>query len=191
MLDRMKKNQSSIVFVTQNPHKLQDARKLLPHLHIEHVDFAVPEIQSLDVQEVAAYKLQYAFQKVRRPCFVMDAALGLDCVHGFPGPFIKFWFTQSVGAERTCAIAHALKTPECTWTTVLGYTDGEKNHYFKESIRGVVASTPLGSEGYDWDTIFIPEGQSKTLAQMSFDEKQSYAVTRKLLTQFDLFLSSL
>ncbi len=114
----------TIVFVTQNKYKLEDARKLLPEFEIEHVDFDVPEIQSLDPKEIIAHKLSYAYGKIGKPCFVMDSSLSLACLNGMPGPFIKWWFEKTVGEEKTCAIATLFGERGVTWTNVLGYFDG-------------------------------------------------------------------
>ncbi|MDP2641461.1 MAG: non-canonical purine NTP pyrophosphatase [Candidatus Yanofskybacteria bacterium] len=171
----------TLVFVTQNPNKVQDAEKLLPEFSIEHVDFEVPELQSLDSKAIVEHKLQYAYDKVQKPCFVMDASLSLDCLNGFPGPFIKWWFEKTVGEEKTCKIANFFNEHGCQWTTVLGYFDGTDKHFLQETIKGSIAKAPTGENGYHWDTIFIPEGETHTFAEMTFEQKQSYAVTKKLL----------
>ena len=97
-----------LTFVTQNQNKLADAQKLLPEFEIEHVDFDVPETQSLDPKEIIKQKLEYAYGKIQRPCFVMDASLSLDCLNGFPGPFIKWWFEKTVGRRRHALLRHFL-----------------------------------------------------------------------------------
>lgn len=170
-----------IVFVTQNKNKLADAQKLLPEFKIEHIDFDVPEIQSLDPKKIAEHKLEFAYIRLKQPCFVMDASLFLDCLNGFPGPFIKWWFEKTVGEERTCKIAKLFNDYGCTWTTILGYFDGKDTHLLEETMRGRISTEPRGTNGYHWDTIFIPEGEELTFAEMTFEEKQSYAVTKKLL----------
>jgi len=172
-----------LVFVTQNKNKLIDAQKLLPDFEIEHVDFEVPEIQSLDPREIIAHKLEYAYNKIQKPCFVMDASLSLDCLNGFPGPFIKWWFEKTVGEDKTCQIAKLFNQYDCTWTTVLGYFDGQNNHFLEETLKGTLPDAPRGANGYHWDTIFIPVGEVRTFAEMTFEDKQSYAVTKKLLDQ--------
>lgn len=177
-----------LVFVTQNPNKVADAKKLMPGFDIDHIDFEVPEIQSMDPREITEYKIKFAYERVQKPCFVMDASLFLDCLNGFPGPFIKWYYKNTVGAEKTCQIANLFKQPGCKWTTVLGYYDGQDTHFLQEDVKGKVPPTPVGTNGYDWDVIFIPEGEKRTFAQMTFEEKQEYAVTKKLLTRFDRLL---
>lgn len=175
---------SSLTFVTQNLNKVADAQKLLPDFQIEHIDFEVPEIQSLNPREIVEHKLRYAYEKVQRPCFVMDASLFLECLNDFPGPFIKWYFEKTVGAEKTCAIAKLFHQFGCRWTTVLGYFDGEKTTFLEETVEGSIPTEPRGTNGYHWDVIFIPKGDTRTFAEMTFEEKQSFAVTKKLLTRF-------
>ena len=170
-----------LIFVTQNKNKLADAQKLLPDFEIEHIDFEVPEIQSLNPKEIVEQKLEYAYGKVKKPCFVMDTSLSLNCLNGFPGPFIKWWFEKTVGEEKTCQIAKLFDEFGCTWTIVLGYFDGEDTHFLEEVIVGTISEKPRGTNGYHWDTIFIPNGEVRTFAEMNFEEKQSYAPTKKVL----------
>lgn len=181
-------HKEKLVFVTQNLNKVADAQKLMPGFEIDHIDFEVPEIQSMDPQEIVGYKIKFAYEKVQKPCFVMDASLFLDCLNGFPGPFIKWYYKNTVGAEKTCKIANLFQEPGCKWTTVLGYYDGQNTHFLEENVLGKVPSSPIGSNGYDWDVIFVPEGETRTFAQMTFEEKQQYAVTKKLLTRFEQLL---
>jgi non-canonical purine NTP pyrophosphatase (RdgB/HAM1 family) len=181
----------TIVFVTQNLHKLEDAKRLLPEFAIEHVDFEIPEIQSMNPREIVEHKLKYAYEKVGVPCFVWDASLFMDCLNGFPGPFIKWYFEKTVGAEKTCSIANLFDQHGCQWTTVLGYFDGSATHFLEETVLGTIPAMPRGTNGFHWDTIFIPEGDSRTFAEMSFEEKQSYAVTSKLLTRLSQLLTEL
>ncbi len=170
-----------ITFVTQNKNKLEDAQKLLAEFEVEHIDFDIPEIQSLDPREIVEHKLKAAYEKVGTPCFVMDASLFLDCLNGFPGPFAKWWFEKAVLEEKTCKIAALFNEYACKWTTVLGYFDGNETYFLEETIRGTISRSPRGENGYHWDTIFIPEGEERTLAEMTFEVKQSFAVTKKLL----------
>jgi non-canonical purine NTP pyrophosphatase (RdgB/HAM1 family) len=173
-----------LVFVTQNKNKVADAIKLLPEYEIEHISFEIPEIQSLDCNEIADFKLKYAFERVQKPCFVMDASLNLDCLGSFPGPFIKWYFDATVGAEKTCKIAKHFNEFGCKWTTVLGYYDGLQTHFIEESVFGEVPTEPRGKNGYSWDVIFIPQGDNRTFAEMTFEEKQKFTPTSKIFNRF-------
>jgi len=173
----------TITFVTQNKNKVADAQKLLPEFEIHHVDFEVPEIQSMSPEHIAEYKIKFAYEHAKEPCFVMDTAMFFDCLNSFPGPYIKDYY-HTVGPDLICTISHYLKNPQCHVTTVLAYFDGKKTIFFKETIPGSIPEKPRGNNGYAWDPIFIPQGATKTFGEMTFEEKHSYSVTKKLLRQF-------
>ena len=173
----------TLVFVTQNRNKLEDAKRLMPGFEIEHVDFEVPEIQSLNSKDIIEHKLKFAYVQIKRPCFVMDTGLYIDVLNGFPGPLIK-WFYHQVGADKISQVVQSLGQTECKWTTTLGYFDGKEETFLEETVMGDIAPKPQGDKGYEWDVIFIPKGEERTLAEMTFEEKQTYAVTKKLLGRF-------
>lgn len=177
-----------ITFATQNLNKVSDAQKLLPDFEIEHINFDIPEIQSMDLQEIIEYKLKHVYEHLQKPCFVMDTSLAIDCLNGFPGPFIKWFYEKTVGAEKICKIVNMFGQYGCQFTTTLGYFDGQETHFITETVQGQIATSPRGENGYHWDIIFIPEGDTRTFAEMTFEEKQGYAVTSKIFARYKSLL---
>lgn len=177
-----------LTFVTQNANKLRDAKMLLQNFEIHHVNFDCPEIQSMDPKEIIEAKLRYAYERVKEPCFVMDAGLYLDCVDGLPGPFVKFWLEKKSGIQKATKIARLVKQPGCKFRNALGFFDGKKIKYFEEVVEGKLPPGPRGKNGYHWDAIFIPKGEKRTFAEMTFEEKQKYAPQKKLFKRLSKFL---
>ena len=180
----------TLIFVTQNKNKLEIANKLLPDFDIQNVDFEVPEIQSLDPKEIISYKLKYAYEKLQKPCYVIDDSLFFDCLNNFPGPFIKWYYDKTVGAEKTCKIANLFNEYGCRWVSILGYYDGKECHYFEEIVEGEIPTEPRGNNGFSWDPIFIPKGEKETFAEMSFEKKHTFTTSSKLYNRFREFLKS-
>src|SRR5690242_4707624 len=95
---------SPFVLVTGNTGKIAEAR-LAVGADLEAVEVDLPEIQSLDYQEVLRAKAEEAWRRVGRPLVVEEAGLDLAALNGFPGPLVK-WMLKAVGAEglsRTAA----------------------------------------------------------------------------------------
>lgn len=178
---------ANISFITGNTNKIKDAQLLLVDFEVHAITIDLPEIQSMDPKEIIEYKLKYAYETCNKPCFVMDTSLSFDGLNGFPGPFIKYFF-HAIGDKRICEIIGNQPNKICHRKTCLGYYDGVQSHFFEHIIDWEVPDHPRWSNGYDWDTIFMPIWVNKTLAEMSFEEKQSYAVTKKLLSKFADFL---
>lgn len=186
----------NLLFVTGNKNKLKEAQLFIPNYTIESAWVDVEEIQSVDVYEVAAAKLVSAFQQTNQSCFVMDASLVIEWLckqdsenKSFPWALIKDVFTHMWDKN----ITELVKTTQnftCTWTAVIWYFDWNTQHFFSESVNGNISENPKWDNWYDWDTIFIPHWETKTFAEMSFEEKQSFALTGKLYKQLWDFLNA-
>lgn len=90
----------TLYFVTGNAKKFAEAKMVLPDL--EQLDIDLPEIQSLDPQEILRYKLDAAIKSSPTllsqggSIVVEDTSLVFDAWNGLPGPLIK-WYLDSVG----------------------------------------------------------------------------------------------
>lgn len=184
-----------LLFVTWNQNKINEAQLYLQWFVVNKAWIEVPEIQSVDVVEVVKAKLESAFYQTQKPCFVMDAWLIIEwmCKQNltekkFPWALIKdvFW---NMWDENITKIVELNWNSKCIWKSILWYHDWVNKYYFEESLAWNIPNYPKGENWYDWDTIFIPKGESRTFAQMSFDEKQKYALTSNLYKQFYIFLT--
>lgn len=158
------------VLVTGNPSKLLEARRLFPHL--EAVEIDLPEIQSLDLDEVLRHKGRQAYDVIGAPVIVEETGLELPALGGFPGPLIK-WMLQSVGPEGLARIAAAEGDPRARTTCALLYTDGEREITARGATAGRLVLPPRGAGGFGWDPVFQPDESSCTYGEMSPEEKDA------------------
>ena len=63
--------------------------------------------------------------------------------------------------------------------------------YFEGICKGAIAETMHGKEGFGYDPIFIPEGASKSFAEMTMEEKNKFSHRQKAVTQLFTFLHSI
>ena len=63
--------------------------------------------------------------------------------------------------------------------------------YFKGICKGNIAETMHGGEGFGYDPIFIPEGATKSFAEMTMEEKNKFSHRQKAVTQLFTFLHSI
>ena len=62
--------------------------------------------------------------------------------------------------------------------------------YFEGICKGTIAENMHGGEGFGYDPIFIPEGASKSFAEMTMEEKNKFSHRQKAVTQLFRFLHS-
>ena len=160
------------VFVTTNEHKRREAREILG-VELEAAAPDVPEVQALDVAEVAASKASAAYEALGsppHPVIVEDSGLVIGAWNGLPGAFTK-WFLSSVGNEGILEMLSGSEDRSATAVCAVAVAgEGGRVDVFVGEVRGAVADKPRGEGGFGWDPIFIPEGQALTYAEMGAEK---------------------
>lgn len=176
-----------LTFVTGNEHKAKEAGMVLG-AEIERVKLELDEIQSLDLRAVVEHKVRQAYARLNAPVIVEDVSFAIRQLNGLPGPFIK-WFENGIGSE---GLANMLTKPErgVTYTVGYGFYDGSQFFYAEGSLEGVVAKEPRGSEGFGFDTIFIPNGYDKTMSELGVSVKVAIGPRTQALLKLKDILNS-
>jgi len=85
-------------------------------------------------------------------------------------------------------LAEAWKSTRATARTLIGYAEEDGDvHFFEGSISGIVVP-PRGTDGFGWDAIFQPDGQSKTFAEMTPEEKSRFSMRKMAVEDLRLYL---
>ena len=167
-----------LVFVTSNLGKLREAEAVLGHA-LDHHGLDLPELQSLDLEEIVRGKASMAWQRLERPVLVEDTGLELAGLGGFPGPLVK-WLLVSVGPAGICRIAHCFGDVRATARCLVCATDGSTEIVSEGVVEGTIANEPTGSSGFGWDSAFIPNDRDgRTYGEMTEDEKNLISHRRK------------
>ncbi len=181
---------SEPTFITGNQGKADFLAKFLGH-PVKHHKLDLEEIQSLDLREVAEYKLDKAYQKINGPVIVEDMGLSFTALGRLPGTMTK-WFMEELGCEGLCRLLDGYKTREATGRVCFGYRDANQTKFFEGEVHGVVPDHPMGTGGYGWDSIFIPKEADKTYAQMNDKELKKFSLrATTVFPQIKKFLASL
>ena len=181
-----------IIFFTENTKKYEEVANFLasntetyPNIILEYFKplTAIPEIQSLDREEIVRAKLisialvtqSYEVKPAEDTETVWivaeDTSLTIEKLGGFPGPFVKF-FLESMPLNRICEIstesaANNIVSVGAIKLLPSGFfrmDDISNFKYFEGVIKGVISSTPRGSNGFGFDPVFIPtDGENQTM----------------------------
>lgn len=150
-----------LIVVTTSEGKITEINAILGTDHkVSTID--LPEIQSLDLDEVITAKAKAAYEKIKKPVLVTDVSLEIEGLNGLPGPFIKF-FLKTLGSEKTVQLARNRRTKV---TDAVAVYDGKTLKIFKGTVYGKVIPKIKGTRGFGFDYVFIPDGYHKTYAQM-------------------------
>jgi non-canonical purine NTP pyrophosphatase (RdgB/HAM1 family) len=159
------------VLVTGNPGKVAEARRL-SQLTMETEDIDLPEVQSLDLEEVVRAKAEEAWRRLGRPLVVEETGLELAALNGFPGPLVK-WMLAAIGAEGIARVAQRAGDPRATARCLLLYRDSGRSVLGSGTTSGTLVLPPRGSSGFGWDPVFQPEGLEKTYGELADTQKDA------------------
>jgi XTP/dITP diphosphohydrolase len=173
-----------LLLATRNPGKLVELRRMLTDFDV--VGLAdVPEFP--EAPETGATFAENALAKARDaaaatglPSVADDSGLAVDALNGMPGVLSARWSgrhgddranlelllaqvgdvpDERRGAAFVCAAA--LVVPGGPETVVHG------------AWTGRLTRAPRGTNGFGYDPIFVPDGETRTSAELSADEKDA------------------
>jgi inosine triphosphate pyrophosphatase len=174
------------IFVSSNDSK---ARYLSLWLGrpITHHSYEVPEIQSLNLKEVASHKATQAYLRFQCPVVVEDVALTFHAFGKLPGTLVK-WFVSELKPAGMCRLLENYDDRSATAEIMYALHDGKTIHYFHAAMNGSIAKSPQGESDFGWNAIFIPEGQRKTYAELSDEQLKQYSHRALAIDKLRAFL---
>lgn len=182
-----------IIFITGNQGKADYLAKWLGH-PVEHQKVDLEEIQSLDPREVVEDKARRAYEMVGKPVLVEDVQLSFNAFGGkLPGTLVK-WFLEEAGTDGMLKMLEGFSDRTATAAIMYGLFDGVELHIFEASVSGTVPGEVHGSNdgwrgGKSWNSIFIPDGATKTYAEMTDEELQPFSHRAKAIEKLAAFLA--
>ena len=177
-----------ITLVTGNKAKAGEVKRIL-NIPLQVSSIELDEIQEIDLEKVALHKINQAFQIVKKPVIVDDVSVEIDAWNGFPGPLIK-WLLKAGESDASVLLKmlKGEKNRSAKAKLAVGFHDGKKAYIFVGEVKGTIAEEIRGENGFGWDPVFIPQGHTKTFAQMSVKEKDAISHRGRALKKLDDFL---
>jgi len=169
----------TIYFVTSNKGKALEAKTKFSALNIDVVqkNLGYPEIQADTLKEVALFGAEDVKKRFNHPFFLEDAGLFIDALSGFPGVYSAYVF-HTVGYSGVLKLLDEIdddKRKAC-FKSVIAYGEpGKRPVLFIGECHGTISRRILGNHGFGYDPIFIPDGETKTFAQMETEEKNRFS----------------
>lgn len=154
---------------------------------IEAVDIDLPEIQSLQYEDIVKQKAIDAFQIIKKPLIVDDAGLSIDTWNGFPGPLVKHIY-KAGGEELLLKMLKNDLNRKAKTQALIGFYDGREVMTFMGECQGTIAQQPKGTQGWGFDPIFIPDGYTKTFAELGPEVKNTISHRRIALEKLRMYL---
>ena len=160
-----------LAFITSNPGKVEEAKRYFESLGVEiyQLKMEYPEIQADTLEEVARFGAEWLGKRLDVPFFLDDSGLFIDALNGFPGVYSAYVY-RTLGIDGILKLMEGVKNRNAHFRSVIAYWDGEV-HLFTGRVDGEIINEKRGSGGFGFDPIFVPEGFTRTFAEMTTEEK--------------------
>jgi XTP/dITP diphosphohydrolase len=172
--------------------KLKEAQKLLGPLgfEVEQLEIPYPEIQGPDLEEVVTFGINWILKEheLEGALIIEDSGLFVHALSDFPGVYSKFVFT-TIGCKGVLQLLKEYEDRSAHFEAVIAYCEkGGEPLIFKGIVDGGISNEPKGEHGFGYDPIFVPQGESRTFAEMEVEEKNQYSHRAQALSKLAEFL---
>jgi XTP/dITP diphosphohydrolase len=182
-----------LVLATRNANKVAELRRILQHPStgpgLGEVDLvgmeSFPELA--DVVETGVTFAENALLKAHEvardtglPAIADDSGLAVDVLGGSPGVFSARWSGRhgDDDANLELLLAQLFDVPDAhrgaqfVCAAAFARPDG-KEHVVHGRLFGTLLRSRRGGNGFGYDPIFVPDGQRRTTAELSAEEKNA------------------
>ena len=179
-------NPERVLIATQNAGKLQEFRRLLDHLPANFIGLdelptvVPPREDGTTFLDNARIKAQHYSQHFGELALADDSGLVVDALDGAPGVHSARYGGDGLNDEdrtelllsRMSSVPLENRTARFVCALVLYKPGmgGEFSHALGR-IEGRIAFEPRGVNGFGYDPVFVPHGETLTTAQISSQEK--------------------
>lgn len=171
-----------LVFASNNPHKLQEVRQILPAtcdvVSLSDIG-CTDEIEETGetLEENSLIKARYIYDKYGMDCFADDTGLEIEALGGKPGVRTARWAGDDANAlnnrQKALRELEGISNRNARFRTVVTLIRGGKIEQVEGIVRGRIATRECGDGGFGYDPVFIPEGYDKTFAELPAEVKNS------------------
>lgn len=172
-----------LVLATHNQGKLREFKKILGDRFGSIVaagDLGLPEPieDGTTFSENALLKARAAAIASKSVTLADDSGLCVTALGGDPGLYSARWagpeksFSHAMQRVHESLGAAADRSAYFIAVLALVLPDGSE-HIFEGRVDGHIAWPPCGDKGHGYDPVFVPEGETRTFAEMDEDEKNA------------------
>lgn len=187
-----------LVFATNNPHKLDEVRKIVAG-NIEIVSMADINCQD-DIPETAdtlegnaLLKARYIKNKFGYDCFADDTGLEVEALNNAPGVYSARYAGPGHDAEANMQkLLHEMKGMEnrkAHFRTVIALILHGKEYLFEGIVNGTIIGEKRGTDGFGYDPVFVPDTYANTFAELGNDVKNEISHRAEATRKLTAFLS--
>lgn len=188
-----------LIFATNNAHKVEEIQASIGRqlevisLKQAGIDIDIPEPHP-SLEANASEKSTTIHRLTGGDCFSEDTGLEVEVLNGEPGVKSARYAGENRSSgdniEKLLHNLHGQTNRKARFRTVISLImDGHEN-LFEGICDGHILKTPAGEKGFGYDPVFAPEGEARSFAEMTMEEKNRYSHRRRAADKLVAFLKA-
>lgn len=183
-----------IVFATSNPHKLQELNAICANSGIKFIlpnEGFAPVENGSTFEENSLIKAKEAYRVSKTYCLADDSGLCVEALNGAPGLYsARYAGTQDEKIEKLLGELNGIENRKAKFVCCLTLLDNKGNMIFQTvgECHGSIVKERKGVNGFGYDPIFLVNNSTRTMAEMSEEEKNTISHRANALKQFLEFM---
>ncbi len=196
----MEAEKIALVFATNNQNKVTEIRLVLTDrfeittLKETGIDIDIPEPHDT-LEANATEKSTTIHQLTQKNCFSEDTGLEVFSLGGAPGVKSARYAGEGRNFQDNINLLlenlTGIENRNAQFRTVISLIWQNKEYLFEGICEGVIVQLQKGFDGFGYDPIFVPNGATKTFAEMTMIEKNTYSHRKKAMKKLIDFLSAI
>ena len=167
-----------LVLASGNPHKLDELRRALPGSEIELVAAGKPPVEDgASYEENARIKARWGRGHAPEGAWAVGEDSGIEAaaLGGRPGVHTARWAAgDPVGRMLDALSGEDVRLARYVCVIVALAADGSEV-VARGTLDGQIARAAAGGAGFGFDPVFVPDGESRTVAELGDDWKRDHS----------------
>jgi XTP/dITP diphosphohydrolase len=186
-----------LALATNNRHKLEEVKFILGDqielLTLEDIGCREELAEEQDTLEGNSLeKAEYVFNKYKISCFADDTGLEVASLNGAPGVYSARYAGPQRNADDNIALLlenlEEAINRQAQFRTVITLVSENGVYQFEGVVKGRIIEERRGTHGFGYDPVFVPDGFSETLAEMTMEEKNKISHRARAMQKLVDFL---
>lgn len=189
-----------LVFATQNENKAHEIQSLLPEYF---KIISLKDIRCFDeIPETAEtlegnslLKASFISETYNLNCFADDTGLEIEALDNRPGVHSARYAgpdkSAAANIDKVLSELEGKTSRNAQFRTLITLILNKSTFSFEGIVRGEIISEKRGENGFGYDPIFVPEGEIRTFAEMSLEEKNKHSHRARAFQKMIDFLNKL
>ncbi|HEX2920975.1 MAG TPA: RdgB/HAM1 family non-canonical purine NTP pyrophosphatase [Bacteroidales bacterium] len=188
-----------IIFASNNLHKIKEINNLIgPSFKLNGLDKynitgEIPEDEPT-IEGNALAKARYVHKITGLNVFADDTGLETEALDGLPGVhsarFAGESKDSSANISKLLLLLKNKANRKARFKTVIALIFNDREYLFEGTVNGKIIDIKRGDAGFGYDPVFIPDGETRTFAEMSLDEKNKISHRARAFQKLKEFLNS-